>query len=344
MLEPGEKCDGANLGGKTCQDYGYANAAGLSCLACDWSTSGCAAVCGNNVVEPGEQCDDGNAANGDGCGGACQFEAGGTTCASAIPVNMATWGTKTFNHTTVGGGQHTSSKCTSAGPDRVFKVTAGVKGFVTASLVRSQTSYNSELYASATCVDVSANSDPVCADSKDPMNQVVLKGGEVVSFRVAAGQVSYLFVDGYTNAEAGTFQLVVNLAKGDTCADPIPITIEPGTPMTLLGSNESLSGLEEGPLCGGLAWSKALYKMTRATDGSLGLFLDPAGTNYNSVLYADSVCGANATELACSNVPGASGEVISLANVFANTPISVGVGGSTVGGIPSGNYSLVVSP
>lgn len=32
------------------------------------------AVCGNGNVESGEQCDDGNARNGDGCAAACRFE------------------------------------------------------------------------------------------------------------------------------------------------------------------------------------------------------------------------------------------------------------------------------
>lgn len=34
----------------------------------------CSAVCGNNVVEPGETCDDGNMADGDGCSMTCQGE------------------------------------------------------------------------------------------------------------------------------------------------------------------------------------------------------------------------------------------------------------------------------
>jgi cysteine-rich repeat protein len=33
-----------------------------------------AAVCGNTMVEPGEQCDDGNTLSGDGCSAACQVE------------------------------------------------------------------------------------------------------------------------------------------------------------------------------------------------------------------------------------------------------------------------------
>ncbi|MFT3766682.1 MAG: DUF4215 domain-containing protein [Minicystis sp.] len=37
-------------------------------------------VCGNNKVETGEQCDDGNTLNGDGCSASCQTEPGGPMC------------------------------------------------------------------------------------------------------------------------------------------------------------------------------------------------------------------------------------------------------------------------
>ncbi|HEX5035827.1 MAG TPA: hypothetical protein VFX30_01565 [bacterium] len=41
--------------------------------------SGCAGDCGNNVLNDGEACDDGNTADGDGCNAACEVESGGTT-------------------------------------------------------------------------------------------------------------------------------------------------------------------------------------------------------------------------------------------------------------------------
>src|SRR5438034_3532779 len=37
--------------------------------------------CGNGILEPGEQCDDGNVSDGDCCSSACRFEPAGTACA-----------------------------------------------------------------------------------------------------------------------------------------------------------------------------------------------------------------------------------------------------------------------
>ncbi len=68
VLEPGEECDGDDLGGATCESLGYSGGT-LACLSdcSDFDTSGCethVAICGNNVLEPGEECD------GDDLGGA----------------------------------------------------------------------------------------------------------------------------------------------------------------------------------------------------------------------------------------------------------------------------------
>ena len=49
-------------------------------LALSASTTARASVCGNAIVEPGEQCDDGNTTDGDCCSSACQFDGSGSGC------------------------------------------------------------------------------------------------------------------------------------------------------------------------------------------------------------------------------------------------------------------------
>lgn len=53
-------------------------------------------VCGNNIIETGEQCDDGNIVNGDCCSSTCQFESPATQCrASAGECDQAEFCTGT---------------------------------------------------------------------------------------------------------------------------------------------------------------------------------------------------------------------------------------------------------
>jgi fibro-slime domain-containing protein len=58
--------------------------------ASDACTDGPARFCGDGVIQPGEQCDDGNTASGDGCSASCQIETGfvcptpGQLCTSTI--------------------------------------------------------------------------------------------------------------------------------------------------------------------------------------------------------------------------------------------------------------------
>jgi hypothetical protein len=98
-----DECDGSDLDGKTCTDFGFVGAAGLTCAGnCTFDTSGCQAVCGNGTAEPGEQCDgadlngvscvDFGYANPAGlaCAGDCTFDSSG--CQAVCGNNQAEQG------------------------------------------------------------------------------------------------------------------------------------------------------------------------------------------------------------------------------------------------------------
>jgi cysteine-rich repeat protein len=87
VVSPGEQCDDGN----TVDDDNCSNACvaatcfdlvrnhGETGVDCGGTCGACAA-CGNGVVEAGEQCDDGNAVNGDGCSNQCVL----ATCGDAL--------------------------------------------------------------------------------------------------------------------------------------------------------------------------------------------------------------------------------------------------------------------
>ena len=75
-LNTGEQCDGSNLGGNTCTTIpgGYTSGT-LKCSAsCLFDTTECILPsCGNENIDPGEDCDDGNTSNHDACLNNCQL-------------------------------------------------------------------------------------------------------------------------------------------------------------------------------------------------------------------------------------------------------------------------------
>ncbi len=91
LINSGEECDGGNLNGKTCLDYGF-DSGSLSCSAtCTIITTACVddeepddgggpillKKCGDGKVNrPSEECDDGNKKDGDGCSAKCKIEHG----------------------------------------------------------------------------------------------------------------------------------------------------------------------------------------------------------------------------------------------------------------------------
>ena len=97
VVEPGESCDDGNVipydgCSPTCQTEprcGTYNTSGTPTSA----VGACKSVCGDGILIPGagEQCDDGNTTDGDGCSHDCKQEAG-YTCVSSYdspPPNLS---------------------------------------------------------------------------------------------------------------------------------------------------------------------------------------------------------------------------------------------------------------
>ena len=97
--DAGEDCDGADFGTATCQSLGFVSGM-LQCTQnCGYNTSACVVPeCGDGIISPsaGEQCDDDNTANADGCNSACQVELG-WVCASEPSVCTPSCGNGVWN-------------------------------------------------------------------------------------------------------------------------------------------------------------------------------------------------------------------------------------------------------
>lgn len=144
VIEPGEQCDGSDLGGASCIALGYTGGALACSMTCNLDTSGCTTcpdadgdgfpradcgggdcddanpmvnpaaseicdgmdndcdttvdegacfICGNGMLDPGEECDDANTVSGDGCSATCKVEQGcsaGRTDCGGVCVDLST--------------------------------------------------------------------------------------------------------------------------------------------------------------------------------------------------------------------------------------------------------------
>jgi cysteine-rich repeat protein len=345
-VEPGESCDGDDLEGFDCTDFGSDDPAGLACLddCTGFSTANCSGDCGNGAVESGEQCDDGGNTSGDGCSATCVAE--GLECANAIPVALG-FGTQQFTGDTSAGSttfSTTDAGCAAgaAGRSRVYAVTAGDDGFLTAWLDRTGTGFDSVLYARTGCAD--DTSTIICADNSVPLSPTPNFGGDVLSFPVTAGQTVYLVVDSPSLAAQGAYALGIDLSLGSNCTDPIPLPVWSGSPQTVLGftNNQTMSG---GGSCGGGGMgngaSDVVYRVERFTNTitEMDFELPEALATFDSILYARFDCGSNEIECDDSVAP-TGGESLSL--MFVNNNIRYLWVDGYLGA--EGSYGLTVTP
>lgn len=162
------------------------------------------AKCGDKLVQDGEDCDDGNMVDDDGCDSDCHLAGSNPTTSRSCPgLETHVWSKPvTYIGTTVGSTNTGSAKptCTStmggnpttgaAGPDRVFKITAHKTGKLT--VTTTDTNYDCFVYVTDTCTPASDGSLGYLACA----NNVNGVGGETLSVPVTAGKSYSVLVDG----------------------------------------------------------------------------------------------------------------------------------------------------
>ncbi|MFO0549889.1 MAG: DUF4215 domain-containing protein [Polyangiaceae bacterium] len=290
-----EQCDGLALAGASCVDIGFANPAGVTCSpTCILQYDGCKPECGNSAIEPTESCDDGNKASGDGCSSDCLVEE--SECSTAEAVNLSAGTTVlTGSLATVSAASHQPVGDTGCppgiglGPEKVYAITPQVDGHLSATLTNAGTNFDTVLYSRDTCDGPSSQLS--CHDN------VGSPAGEVISGWVSAFSTVYLFVDTAQFA-AGEYSLTLDLSRGGTCDDPVPITIDGPGPYVLRGSLIGLSPDDTAEGCNQAgAGPDAVYALTFTQSGDYTIDLTTSG--FDSVSYIRMDCQGQ--ELDCSS-------------------------------------------
>ncbi len=178
-------------------------------------------TCGDKIVQDGEDCDDGNKANDDGCDDTCKLAGTDPITSRSCPgmdvhvwSKAVTWTSTTAGSTNTGS---TSPNCTesagaptgtfpttgAAASDRVLKVTAHKTGTMT--VATSDVDYNSFLYVGDTC----KGTDQPWLKCINLNNGV---GGETMTFPVTAGKTYAVFVDGAgISGQQGVFRVTLSI-------------------------------------------------------------------------------------------------------------------------------------
>lgn len=176
------------------------------------------AVCGDKIVQDGEDCDDGNATEDDGCDTKCKLAGTNPLATRSCPgLETHVWSKPVVYVGTTAGAplatELTSQNCTStqggnptrgaSGPDRIFKVTAHKTGKMT--VTATDTGYDALLYVTTKCeMAPKPITHLTCANDTNGT------GNETMSFPVQAGTTYSIVVDGAGISQVqGAFRLTL---------------------------------------------------------------------------------------------------------------------------------------
>ncbi len=165
-------------------------------------------LCGNRKVDPGEECDDGNRTNADGCSASCKLEsAGAADVCTGVAIALAREDASTLYEghvqgTTTGLYNQYSSTCGGgSGADAVYRIDPPMTGRAT---VRVTSGFAAILSARTSCAD--AKTELACIENAGGD----AGAGPELSFPVFQGAPVFVFVDGY-GGSGGDFELDVDV-------------------------------------------------------------------------------------------------------------------------------------
>jgi cysteine-rich repeat protein len=306
VLDPGEECDGSNLGGVDCTAFGFVDPVGLSCENCLLVDDECGPTCGNFVLEPGEGCDDGNLTSGDGCSATCFAEE--DACMNSIPITLSN-GTTFLEGELTGIANYSplvTESCPAGlggGPEAVYAVSVTEQGHVTAYLPSAANSFNTILYSRLTCSQQSSQLS--CND-----NDAGAGSGEVITSWLEPGEVLFIFVD-TGGAAVGTYQLQLDLSRGGVCGDPVPITVEGTRPIALDGRISSLADDAQASGCSDAGVGPdAVFELTFSDADDYQLEIETSA--FDSVAHLRSSCEDPFSEIACDSPNASDNAAVSL--------------------------------
>lgn len=159
--------------------------------------------CGDKIVQEGEDCDDGNSVNDDGCDDTCHLAGTNPLATRSCPgLDVHVWSKPvTLVSTTLGAPQTGQALPTCSTPpgnsttgaaagDRIFRVSAHKTG--TMKVVTSDTNYDSLLYVTENCTPGPQGqlNQFACANASNTTS------GETLTFPVTAGKTYSVVVDG----------------------------------------------------------------------------------------------------------------------------------------------------
>ena len=247
------------------------------------------AVCGDGVVAPPEQCDDGNTVDGDGCSATCTVD---PSICPGLPIALGS-SPVTLSGDTTGLADAEMGSCGGDGGQLVYAVTPAASGTLHATLTGA---FDKALYARSTCDDV--GTELGCDDGT---------GTTEILVPAVAGVPIYVLVDGDTANAAGAFDLLLelyvcgdgvvqldeecddaNAANGDGCNACVVVCAGPGTTTKATDTFHCY-----GKVAAGLSWYDARYACLSAGGDLASITSDPERQLVDAITDSDTWTGGN---------------------------------------------------